>query len=190
DATIVIVENCTAELSRRKNLRLAEKRAVIVQSITAVAQPLLFSLLIILASFAPVFFLEQREARLFDPLAFTKTFAMGFSTLLTLFLLPIVIFWIFGNETDKDQARAYARIRHSLHNQVSRHSYVFTAAAALILVATIFAVRRFAADFSEKVEQLGLVLIAATIVWLFQRRRSRAESFHEGRAIGLYRSAL
>src|SRR6266566_5148591 len=95
DATIVIVENCTAELSRHKNLSHAEKKALIVRSITAVAQPLLFSLLIILASFVPVFFLEQREARLFDPLAFTKTFAMAFSTLLTLLLLPIVILWIF-----------------------------------------------------------------------------------------------
>src|SRR5262245_56377471 len=72
DATIVIVENCTTELSRRKNLSAAEKRELIIHSIAAVAKPLLFSLLIILASFAPVFFLEQREARLFDPLAFTK----------------------------------------------------------------------------------------------------------------------
>src|SRR5215813_8148899 len=98
DATIVIVENCTAELSRHKKLSLEEKKALIVRAITAVAQPLLFSLLIILASFAPVFFLEQREARLFDPLAFTKTFAMGFSTLLTLLFLPIVISWIFGRD--------------------------------------------------------------------------------------------
>src|SRR6185369_6999992 len=70
DATIVIVENCTAELSRRKNLSNSERKALIVHAIAAVAKPLLFSLLIILASFVPVFFLEQREARLFDPLAF------------------------------------------------------------------------------------------------------------------------
>src|SRR5262245_48044871 len=100
DATIVIVENCTAELSRHRGLSLGEKKALIVRSITAVAQPLLFSLLIILASFVPVFFLEEREARLFDPLAFTKTFAMAFSTLLTLLLLPIVISWIFRRHTD------------------------------------------------------------------------------------------
>src|SRR5438093_3214196 len=100
DATIVIVENCTAELSRHKNLSLAEKKVLIVRSITAVAQPLLFSLLIILASFVPVFFLEEREARLFDPLAFTKTFAMAFSTLLTLLLLPVVISWIFRRHTE------------------------------------------------------------------------------------------
>src|SRR5947207_14429128 len=100
DATIVIVENCTTELSRRRNLSAGEKKEVIVHAISAVAQPLLFSLLIILASFVPVFFLEEREARLFDPLAFTKTFAMAFSTLLTLLLLPIVILWIFRKHTD------------------------------------------------------------------------------------------
>src|SRR5207247_4075098 len=97
---IFIVENCTAELSRHRNLSPSERKDLIVRAITAVAQPLLFSLLIILASFVPVFFLEQREARLFDPLAFTKTFAMAFSTLLTLLLLPIVILWIFRKHTD------------------------------------------------------------------------------------------
>ena len=35
------------------------------------------------------------KARLFDPLAYSKTFAMAFSTLLTIFLLPIVMVWIF-----------------------------------------------------------------------------------------------
>src|SRR5215475_1257020 len=121
DATIVIVENCTAELARHTGLSLGEKKALIVGSITAVAQPLLFSLLIILASFAPVFFLEQREARLFDPLAFTKTFAMGFSTLLTLFLLPIVIFWIFGNETSEGR-------KVWMQRNVTRLRYVFVVA--------------------------------------------------------------
>src|SRR4029078_3933630 len=38
DATIVIVENCTAELAKRKGLTAAEKRSVVVHSIAAVAQ--------------------------------------------------------------------------------------------------------------------------------------------------------
>src|SRR5215831_6830125 len=134
DATIVIVENCTAELARRKHLTLAEKKEVIIHSIAAVAQPLLFSLLIILASFVPVFFLEQREARLFDPLAFTKTFAMAFSTLLTLFLLPIVISWIFRGYTDAviEEAGMSGRI-HLLQKNVRQHRYALTTVAALLL---------------------------------------------------------
>jgi Cu(I)/Ag(I) efflux system membrane protein CusA/SilA len=102
DATIVHVENCAAELSVRKNLTVAQRREIVIYSITHVAKPLTFALLIILASFLPVFFLEDREARLFDPLAYSKTFAMGFSTLFTLFLLPIVTSWIFErDETPK-----------------------------------------------------------------------------------------
>ena len=100
DATIVIVENCTAELShaRRRQPR-ARSEEILIRSIASVAKPLLFSLLIILASFLPVFFLEEREARLFDPLAYSKTFAMAFSTLLTLLLLPLIVLWIFKRDT-------------------------------------------------------------------------------------------
>jgi Cu(I)/Ag(I) efflux system membrane protein CusA/SilA len=98
DATIVHVENCAAELAARKNLTREQRREIVIYSITHVAKPLTFALLIILASFLPVFFLEDREARLFDPLAYSKTFAMAFSTLLTLFLLPIVTTWIFERE--------------------------------------------------------------------------------------------
>ena len=81
-----------------RNLSVEQRREIVIHSITNVAKPLTFALLIILASFLPVFFLEDREARLFDPLAYSKTFAMAFSTLLTLFLLPIVTTWIFERE--------------------------------------------------------------------------------------------
>jgi len=190
DATIVIVENCTAELSRHKKLSLEEKKALIVRAITAVAQPLLFSLLIILASFAPVFFLEQREARLFDPLAFTKTFAMGFSTLLTLFLLPIVISWIFRGYTDAviEEAGMSGRI-HLLQKNVRQHRYALTTVAALLLTVSIFLARRFATDFREQIEQLAVVVTLGIVVWVFQRERT-AEDFGEARAVAWYRSAL
>jgi Cu(I)/Ag(I) efflux system membrane protein CusA/SilA len=191
DATIVIVENCTAELARHKELSAADKRALVVRSITAVAQPLLFSLLIILASFAPVFFLEQREARLFDPLAFTKTFAMAFSTLLTLCLLPIVISWIFGRETNAAyQESASGRLVQFAQKNMRRYRYVFTAFGVLIVVLSILGARRFAGDFTEKIEQLAVVVVAAIGIWMFQRRRTSSENFGESRGVAWYRSAL
>src|SRR5438094_8432141 len=98
DATIVIVENCTAELSVHPAVTRIERQGILIRSIASVIKPLIFSLLIILASFLPVFFLEEREARLFDPLAYSKTFAMPFSTLLPIFLLPLIVIWIFEKE--------------------------------------------------------------------------------------------
>ena len=178
DATIVIVENCTGELARHKGLSLAEKKALIVRSITAVAQPLLFSLLIILASFVPVFFLEEREARLFDPLAFTKTFAMAFSTLLTLLLLPIVISWIFRRHTetlhqDDPRARRFERLQKNIY----RYRYASTALMALVLTASVLLARRFATNFREQIEQLAFVASAGIVVWMFQRRRTESGDF-------------
>src|SRR5262249_51616671 len=98
DATIVIVENCAAELELRHGLDRHGRRTVIVHSIARVARPLLYSLLILVASFLPVFFLEAREGRLFDPLAYSKTFAVALSTLLTIVLLPIIMVWVFERE--------------------------------------------------------------------------------------------
>ena len=191
DATIVIVENCTAELSRRKNLSIQEKKGLIVGSIVAVAQPLLFSLLIILASFAPVFFLQDREARLFDPLAFTKTFAMGFSTLLTLFLLPIVISWIFKRYTDAPGDEGiFAGSGQLPRKDIGRYRYAVTAITVLLLSVSIVLVRRYAGDFREQLQQVAVILSLGIVVWVFQRQRRRSEDFGESGAVAWYRSAL
>ena len=61
-------------------------------------------MLIMLASFLPIFFLGEREGRLFNPLAYSKTFAMAGSTLLTLFVLPVIIIWVFKGETGATEA--------------------------------------------------------------------------------------
>ena len=47
-----------------------------------------FALLVITVSFLPIFTLEGTEGRLFKPLAFTKTYAMGFAALLSVTLTP------------------------------------------------------------------------------------------------------
>src|SRR5437879_1413659 len=129
DATIVIVENCTAELALRGAVSRDEREEILVRAITSVTKPLLFSLLIILASFLPVFFLEQREARLFDPLAYSKTFAMAFSTLLTIFLLPLMVLWIFKHDSmvrrNFQESIAVRGYRSALRG-VIRYRYAFT----------------------------------------------------------------
>src|SRR3989442_6541403 len=107
----------------------AEKQEILIRSIASVTKPLLFSLLIILASFLPVFFLEEREARLFDPLAYSKTFAMAFSTLLTVFLLPSIVWWIFKRETivrKSFQESAGVRAYRSALRSVIQYRYVLT----------------------------------------------------------------
>ena len=48
-----------------------------------------------LISFIPVFFLTDQEGKLFQPLAFTKTFAIGGSVVLALTVIPLVCYFLF-----------------------------------------------------------------------------------------------
>jgi len=190
DATIVIVENCTAELALRGAVSRAEREDVLVRSIAAVTKPLLFSLLIILASFLPVFFLEQREARLFDPLAYSKTFAMAFSTLLTIFLLPLIVVWIFRHEgTAKRSAlehRAVPAYRTALR-AVIRWRYVFTAAGMLVLIPAAFLIGSFPRDFLPEVDEGSILYMPTTLPglpnreagWIVQQMDKKLKAFPE-----------
>ena len=48
-----------------------------------------------LVSFIPIFFLADQEGKLFRPLAFTKTFAIGSSVILALTVVPLVCYFLF-----------------------------------------------------------------------------------------------
>lgn len=86
DIGIVFVENVDQHLERAGP---QESRVEIVRDATAeVAPAVLTSVLTTVVSFLPVFGLTATELRLFAPLAFTKTFAMGVALLLALVLIP------------------------------------------------------------------------------------------------------
>ena len=172
DATIVIVENCAAELSLHPLASRDEKQEILIRSIASVITPLLFSLLIILASFLPVFFLEEREARLFDPLAYSKTFAMAFSTLLTIFVLPLIVLWMF--KKDRSPRRNFREsaavgIYRSVLRTVIRHRYVFTAAGLLVLIPAGFLLVRFPTDFLPEIDEGSVLYMPTTLPGLPNR---------------------
>src|SRR6202051_2679160 len=68
-----------------------ERVRILIDSARQVGPALFFSLLIIVVSFLPVFLLEAQEGRMFRPLAWTKTLAVGFSSLLAITLVPILM---------------------------------------------------------------------------------------------------
>ena len=190
DATIVIVENCTAELASHPNATEAERRKIVLGSIAGVARPLLFSLLIILASFLPVFFLSDKEARMFDPLAFTKTFAMAFSTLLTLFLLPILMLWVFRGRPSKPHGGlelAFMGAYRSATKAVVRYRYAFLALNVALLVAAIVMLQGFRRDFMPQLEEGSILYMPTTLPgvpikeagWVLQQMDKKLAAFPE-----------
>src|SRR6202030_4093838 len=89
DAAIVMIENAHKHLERAEPGR--SRVDVLIEAASEVGPALFFSLLIITVSFMPIFTLESQEGRLFSPLAFTKTFAMAASALLSVTLVPALM---------------------------------------------------------------------------------------------------
>ncbi len=96
DSSIVMVENAHKHLERfaQKNGREpdgADRVRLIAEGAAEVGPTLFFSLLIITASFLPIFVLGEESGRLFRPLAFTKTFAMTAAALLAVTIIPVLM---------------------------------------------------------------------------------------------------
>jgi Cu(I)/Ag(I) efflux system membrane protein CusA/SilA len=89
DAAIVMIENAHKHLERAPPDK--PRVEILVDAASEVGPALFFSLLIITVSFLPIFTLESQEGRLFGPLAFTKTFAMGAAALLSVTLVPALM---------------------------------------------------------------------------------------------------
>src|SRR6476661_8184715 len=85
DAAIVMVENAHKHLARLEpGTGNASRSAAVIAACREVGPSLFFSLLIITVSFLPVFTLEAQEGRMFQPLAYTKTFAMAGAAILSI----------------------------------------------------------------------------------------------------------
>jgi Cu(I)/Ag(I) efflux system membrane protein CusA/SilA len=189
DATIVIVENCTSRLAQRGEISAREKLATIIDATATMTKPLLFSMLIIVTSFLPIFFLGEREGRLFNPLAYSKTFAMAFSTLLTLFLLPIVIVWVFKKNVVPPDVRESVFVRgyRVVLLWMIRHRYAFVGASAVILVAGTVLMLRFQKDYMPEMDEGSILYMPTTLPglpsreagWIVQQMDRKLKTFPE-----------
>ncbi|MBL4702264.1 MAG: efflux RND transporter permease subunit [Phycisphaeraceae bacterium] len=102
DSSIVMVENAHKHLEERdKKLALGQETCSRIEAIseaaTEVGPTLFFSLLIITASFLPIFALGEQSGRMFKPLAFTKTFAMSSAALLAITTIPVMMVYMISD---------------------------------------------------------------------------------------------
>jgi copper/silver efflux system protein len=124
DAAIVMVENGYRHLSEHplnaSGIPEPERRRILIDAAKQVGPALFFSLLIIVVSFLPVFLLEAQEGRMFRPLAWTKTLAVGFSSILAITLVPILmVMWIRGRLRPESQ-NPFARFSQAIYLPVLR----------------------------------------------------------------------
>lgn len=93
DAGIVMTENAYNRLHEEFGTRkvTGDTRLAIIEACKTVGAPLFASVVIMILSFLPVFVLGGMEGRMFNPLAWTKTFALVGVAILAVTLLPAMI---------------------------------------------------------------------------------------------------
>jgi len=123
DAAIVMVENGYRHVSEHPNagdLSGTERRKILIDAAKQVGPALFFSLLIIVVSFLPVFLLEAQEGRMFRPLAWTKTMAVAFSSLLAITLVPILMTMFIRGKLRPESENPVSRFTRALYLPVLR----------------------------------------------------------------------
>jgi len=165
DAAIVIVDN----IHKRLQSHTAEspsRTTVIIQAMQEVGPSIFFSLLIITVSFVPVFALEGTEGRLFKPLAFTKTYSMGFAALLSVTLVPALAVLVIRGKIRGDTSwlnrglqAAYAPIVRFAVNW--RWAMVALALAAVIVTVPIY--RQLGNEFMPPLNEGSILFMPTTL---------------------------
>jgi Cu(I)/Ag(I) efflux system membrane protein CusA/SilA len=172
DAAIIMVENAHKQLDRFREDHGrepggAERVEVIIGAARSVGRPLFFSLLVITVSFLPVFSLTAQEGRLFKPLAFTKTFAMGFAALLGITLVPVLMLLLVRGRITPEIRNPVNRFLvwayKPFANFVLRFRWPTILAALVLLGATVIPFRRLGNEFMPPLNE-GTILFMPTAV--------------------------
>src|SRR2546430_3588565 len=121
DAAIVMVENGYRHLAEQQGQASEPERLrILIDAAKQVGPALFFSLLIIVVSFLPVFLLEAQEGRMFRPLAWTKTLAVGFSSILAITLVPILMVIFIRGKLRPESENPISRVTQAVYLPVLR----------------------------------------------------------------------
>src|SRR6185437_15375206 len=92
-----------------------ERERILIRAAQQVGPALFFSLLIIVVSFLPVFLLEAQSGRMFKPLAWTKTLAVGSSSILAITLVPALMVMLIRGRLRPERANPISRITQAIY---------------------------------------------------------------------------
>ena len=165
DAAIVMVENAQKHVER---LQPGEPRGpALIAAAKQVGPSLFFSLLVIVASFLPVFTLEDQEGRLFKPLGYTNTFAVAAGAILSVTLVPVLmLLFVRGRivpEARNPINRALIWVYRPLIRLVLRVPYLTVLAAIVVLGITAWPLSQLGSEFMPTLNEGTLLFMPVTL---------------------------
>jgi cobalt-zinc-cadmium resistance protein CzcA len=196
DSAVVLVEaimvKITLDMHQRESL--SHMRQTMLLTASEMGRPILFSKAIIITAFLPIFTFERVEAKIFSPMAFTLSFALLGSLIVTLTLIPVLLSFLLGPHLEErpnalvhGMERAYRRLIEAV---LVRPQQVI-GAALLTLVLSLGLLKLIGTEFMPKLDEgnIWLTMTLPTPIALDKAKdieravRARIEDFPEARSV-------
>lgn len=163
DGAVVMMENSIHRLEERREGESG--LAAVRVAAHDVARPMTFGVVIIIAVYLPIFFLQGLEGRMFRPMAFTVCSALFGALLLALVAIPVFTSFAFGKGLPAKGGSAKTGWMERLgeHYQnwlavVIRYRKITVATALLILVVAIWSLTVIGTEFMPQLDE-GSILV-------------------------------
>lgn len=168
DASIIMVENAHKKLEEwEAGGRNRARLEVILDGAKEVGPSLFFSLLVITVGFLPVFTLEAQAGRLFKPLAYTKTFAMLFASLLSVTITPVLMTLFIRGRIRPEDRNPLSVFLHWLYTPFARLALRFPKMllflALGVMLATLYPFKRLGSEFMPPLYEGTLFYMPVTV---------------------------
>ncbi|MGB5219229.1 MAG: CusA/CzcA family heavy metal efflux RND transporter [Smithella sp.] len=168
DAAIIMVENAHKKLEEWTQQGSPGSRTdVIIEAAREVGPSLFFSLLVITVAFLPVFTLQAQAGRLFKPLAYTKTFAMLFSSFLAITLTPVLMTLFIRGKIRPEEKNPVSLFLHKIYEPVAHLALRFRKTvivlALLIMIVTIYPFMKLGSEFMPPLYEGSLFYMPVTM---------------------------
>lgn len=168
DSSIVMVENAY------RNIAMASERGetidyteMSIRSAKQVGRAIFFSIGIIVVSFLPVFMLEGQEGKLFHPLAFTKTFALAGSAIITITLVPMLMTLFMRGKFYPEHKNPVSKFFRMLYEPVLtlalKYRKTTLAINVLALLITVPLVMNRGSEFMPSLDEGSLLFMPTTL---------------------------
>ena len=196
DSAVVLVEaimvRVTWELEQRAGLQ--HMRQSMLMTASELGRPILFSKAIIITAFLPIFTFQRVEAKIFSPMAYTLSFALLGSLIISLTLVPVLLSYMIGPRL----VEAHNPLVHWMEvsykawlEAILRHPKKLFATAATALALSLASTHFIGTEFMPKLDEgnIWLTITLPTPVSLRKAKdlerdiRSRLREFTEAKSV-------
>ena len=151
------------------NEKLSEKEriSIIEKASLQVGRPIFLSTLIIIVSFLPVFMLTGQEQKLFTPLAWTKTFVLFGSAILSITLVPVLMSFFLKGKIKSEKKNPVSRFMNGIYEPILRFCLRYKMAVLgvniLALLIAIPLYMKTGSEFMPPLDEGSLLFMPVTL---------------------------